>query len=82
MILLTLFMLKKWVYFVRLLLHDKIAKFHWNLVIVYGDAQNDGKAYFLAELSRIYQDNPLPCVIGGDFNLLRGAIDKSKTSGW
>ena len=56
---------EKVVYFVRLLLFDKVAKFHWNLVKVYACAQKDGKAAFLAELSKIYQDNPQPCVRGG-----------------
>lgn len=65
-------------YFVRLLLFDKNTKFHWNLITVYGDAQTDGKASFLAELSRIYQDNPLPCVIGGDFNIIRNSSEKNK----
>ena len=37
---------------------------------VYGDAQKEGKAAFLAELSKLYQDNPLPCVIGGDFYII------------
>lgn len=70
----------KGVYCVRLLLFDKVAKFHWNLVTIYGDAQNDGKAASLAELSRFYHDNPLPCVVGGDFNILRSSDDKNKLS--
>ena len=40
-------------YFLRVLLLDKIAKFRWNLITVYGDAQLAGKAAFLAELSRV-----------------------------
>lgn len=33
-------------YFLRVLVYDKCAKFSWNLVSVYGDAQNEGKASF------------------------------------
>lgn len=69
---------EKGVYFVRMLLYDKTSKFQWNLVTVYGDAQREGKAAFLAELSRIYQDNPQPCVIGGDFNIIRNSSEKNK----
>lgn len=70
------------IYFVRILLFDKKAKFEWNLVVVYGDAQEAGKAAFLAELSRIYQDNAaVPCVIGGDFNIIRNSSDKNKPGG-
>ena len=50
-------------------------------MIVYGDAQKEGKAAFLAELSRLYQDNPLPCVIGGDFNIIRNNAKKNKPGG-
>lgn len=39
------------VYFVRILVFDKIAKFHWNLITVHGDAWLDGIADFLKGLS-------------------------------
>ena len=72
---------EKGVYFVKIHLFDKVAKFSWNLVTVYGDAQKYGKAAFLAELSRFYQDNPQPCVIGGDFNLIKNSSEKNKPGG-
>lgn len=34
----------------------------------------------MAELYRFYQDNPLPCVVGGDFNLIRNSSEKNKPS--
>ena len=37
---------------------------HWNLITVYGDAQIEGKASFLAELAGLYHDNTLPCLVG------------------
>lgn len=48
----------------------------------YGDAQNAGKAAYLAELSGVYQDNAaMPCVIGGDFNIIRKNDEKNKPIG-
>ena len=76
-----LLQVEKGIYFVKLLLFDKVAKFGWNPVTVYGDAQKDGKAAFLADLSRFYQDNPHPCVIGGGFNLIRNILEKNKPRG-
>ena len=47
------------------------------LKTVYGDVENDGKPAYLAELSRIYHDNPLPCVIGGISILLGTTLIKT-----
>lgn len=65
-------------YFDRILVFDKIAKFNWNLITMYGDAQIERKAAFSAELSRVYQDNPLPCLLGGDFNIIGKSYEKNK----
>jgi hypothetical protein len=37
-------------YFVQVTLFDKKKEFAWNLVVVYGDAQPERKAFFFAEL--------------------------------
>ena len=59
---------EKGVYCIRTLLLDKKAKFECNLIIVYADAQNVGKATYMAEISRIYHDNVVaPCLGGGRF---------------
>jgi endonuclease/exonuclease/phosphatase family metal-dependent hydrolase len=50
----------------------------WCLVIVYGAAQDDEKDDFLTDLGDICSDQSLPLLIGGDFNLLRGANEKNK----
>ena len=44
---------------------------------VYGPTQDDFKSAFLAELVRACQQNPLPTLIGGDFNILRSSKDKN-----
>jgi hypothetical protein len=36
------------------------------------------KAAFLAELSRVCQDNDSPCLIRGDLNIIRKSSEKSK----
>ena len=70
--------IEKGQYFLRMLVFDKNIKMHWNLVTVYGDAQKEGKASFLAELARLYHDNPLPCLVGGDFNIISNGKEKNK----
>ena len=69
---------EKGVYFVRMMLYDKTIKIHQNQITVYGDAHSEGKACFLAELARVYNDNPLPCLVGGDFNIIRKETKKNK----
>ena len=44
---------------------------------VSGPAQDDFKSAFLAELVRACQQNPLPTLIGGDFNIVRSSKDKN-----
>ena len=40
-------------YFIMLLVTNKEDNFSWNMVVLFGDAQNDGKAKFLIELVHI-----------------------------
>lgn len=42
-------------YFIKMNVHGVRDRFIWNLVLVYGDAQPEGKTNFLAELSRVYK---------------------------
>ena len=46
---------------------------------VYGPAQDDFKSSFLAELVRACQQNQLPTLVGGDFNILRHSGEKNNT---
>ena len=50
--------------------------FQWALIAVYGAAQRELKPNFLADLVRIC-DERLPLLIGGDFNIIRRADEKS-----
>ena len=45
---------------------------------VYGPAQDEFKSAFLSELVRMFQKNPLPTLIGGDFNIMRHNKEKNK----
>ena len=45
---------------------------------VYGPAQDEFKLAFLLELIRTCQQNPLPTLIGGDFNIMRHSKEKNK----
>jgi exonuclease III len=44
---------------------------------VYGPAQEEFKTTFLSELVRTCQQNTLPALIGGDFNIMRNSKEKS-----
>ena len=51
-------------------------KIKWNVLVVYGAAQDENKIIFLAELSRFCASNSEPMVIGGDFNIIRNPSEK------
>lgn len=63
-------------YYIKMTVQEVKNRFIWDLIVVYGDAQPSGKAKFLAELSRIFQDSVNPILIGGDFNIIRKASEK------
>jgi hypothetical protein len=65
-----------------MLLCNKIDGFTWNLVVVYRDAQQDGKAPFLVELVHIIHKTKFPIMITGDFNMTRRSSDKNKPRGF
>jgi hypothetical protein len=58
-------------------LKNKIDKFIWNFVAVYGTAYEEHKQEFLDELSSLTLNNSLPIVFGGNFNLVRKSEDKN-----
>jgi exonuclease III len=68
-------------YMIQLNLWDKLAKIKWNLLIVYGAAHEEGKIPFLSELSSFCSSNQEPLLIGGDFNIIRYASEKSGNGG-
>jgi hypothetical protein len=49
----------------------------WSFFVVYGPADHRRTAEFLGELTQAVGACDLPLVLGGDFNLLRGAEDKN-----
>jgi hypothetical protein len=72
---------QKGVYFVRFLIARKKDSFTWNLVVVYGDAQQDGKANFLIELVNVIRSSTHPILITGDFSMTRKESEKNKPGG-
>jgi exonuclease III len=65
---------------VKFYVTSKHDNFKWVLVAVYGAAQDEHKPDFLAELVRICEDEPLPLIVGGDFNIIRRKEDKNKNN--
>jgi exonuclease III len=50
---------------------------HQALTMVYDAAYEDKKQDFLDELHRCVLESNVPCIVGGDFNLVRTQKDKS-----
>jgi hypothetical protein len=65
-------------YHIKLHIRNMADNFTWNLVAVYGTAQDEFKADFLRELVNLAKDNSYLILIGSDFNLLRFRYEKNK----
>jgi hypothetical protein len=59
-------------------LWDKINKVKWNMLVVYGAAQDEFKIEFLSELSAFCSRSNEPLLIGGDFNILRYMEERNR----
>jgi hypothetical protein len=62
-------------------LWDKQLKQKWNLIMVYGAAQEENKLAFLSELSHFCSLNSEPLIVGGDFNIIRYAKERNRNMG-
>ncbi|KAJ1276869.1 hypothetical protein BS78_05G249200, partial [Paspalum vaginatum] len=67
-------------FYVKFKIRCKKEDFISNLVFIYGPAQEDRKHSFLTELAHLSSKEDIPMIIGGDFNIMRGAEEKSKGS--
>jgi hypothetical protein len=65
-------------FILELNLWDKLLDVKWNLLNVYGAAQDEFKNSFLAEFASFCSKNSDPYILGGDFNILRYPTDKNK----
>jgi hypothetical protein len=65
---------------VKFYVTSKADNFKWVLVAVYGAAQDEQKPDFLAELVRICEDEPLPLLVGRDFNIVRRKEEKNNNN--
>jgi hypothetical protein len=63
-------------YCVKLKIRSKHDDFEWVFIPVYGATQEAHKPDFLAELVRMCELEPLPLLLGGDFNILCWHQDK------
>jgi exonuclease III len=59
-------------------LQDLKIQVKWDLVFVYGAAQEEDKKVFLSELAAVCSNQKNPMLIGGDFNILRFSFEKNK----
>jgi hypothetical protein len=65
---------------VKFHLRSKLDGFEWAFVAVYGAAQDAHKPPFLAELVRICENETLPMLVGGDFNIIRSPQEKNNNN--
>jgi exonuclease III len=64
-------------YFVGATIRHRKTNIRYDMLTVYGPADHNWSLDFLEELDNRCRDRLLPILIGGDFNLIRGADDKS-----
>lgn len=62
------------------MLQDKKSSFSWKLVVVYGSPYEDGKEAVIEELHTVMSSWQGLVMVGGDFNLVRFASDKSNAN--
>ena len=67
-------------YCVKFQIKTKSDGFLWSFVVVYGAAQEVQKPEFLAELVRICENETLPLLVGGDFNIIRRQEEKNNAN--
>ena len=65
---------------VKLYVKSRFDGFEWVLVSVYGAAQDDKKNLFLSEFVRMCENEPLPLMAGGDFNIIRKPNEKNNSN--
>lgn len=64
-------------HFVLAQIRSRVNALIWDLIVVYGPAQYAGKENFLRELAQVCSRINNPTCLGGDFNLIRRADEKS-----
>lgn len=64
-------------FFISMMIETKKDRKRWRVVNVYGLVQADRKEKFLQELTDVMLTQSDPVIIGGDFNLVRFAEEKS-----
>lgn len=66
-------------FFISMLVESKREKKRWRIVNVYGPVQTDKKDRFLHELTEMVLVEQEAVMIGGDYNLVRSAEEKSNS---
>lgn len=64
-------------FFISMVLKNKVGGKEWGVINVYGPVQYDRKEDFLREILEKCNSMMVPFLIGGDFNLVRAASEKS-----
>jgi exonuclease III len=67
-------------YFLSAAVYHRVSKFKFEAIGVYGPADHSKSAQFLRDLEAKVQRSSIPVVVFGDFNLIRGALDKNNSN--
>jgi exonuclease III len=67
-------------FYVSMVVRQRTTNYRWELVTIYGPAQQDKSGDFIAELSRKCMVATLPLVFGGDSNLIRDSSEKNSSN--
>jgi exonuclease III len=59
---------------------DKTLSCKWNLMVIYGPAQEKFKDIFLKELDDFCENSREPYIVGGDFNIIRFSYEKIEST--
>ena len=63
-------------YHIKFRMRNKVDSFQWNLIAFYEAAKVEHKESFLTEIVQCCQNETIPLLMGGDFNLIRGPNEK------
>lgn len=68
-------------HFLGCLIRNRLSNFRFWIINVYGPAQHEFSEDFILEITNFCAMEPLPIILGGDFNLIRSNKDRNQGQG-
>lgn len=76
--------MRRWnqlIFFLGCLIRNRLTNYRFWFLNIYGPAQHDLSEDFIQELSSFYDNELLPILMGGDFNLIRNNKERNQGQG-